>query len=158
MRIEDNFLDTIYFDFLYNKLLDNNFPWYFQNSKVVDNDNENQFTHLFFDMGKQTSNHVNIIEPLLKRLEVNEVFKAKVNFTYKQNVIRPHLYHVDIDYAKGNTAILYMNTNNGKTLFENGKEVDSVANRLVVFGNTLKHTGTTHTNSKYRIVLNINYK
>ena len=35
-----------------------------------------------------------------------------------------------------------MNTNNGKTLFENGKEVDSVANRLVVFGNTLKHTGT----------------
>ena len=55
MRIEDNFLDTIYFDFLYNKLLDNNFPWYFQNSKVVDNDNENQFTHLFFDMSKQTS-------------------------------------------------------------------------------------------------------
>ena len=101
MRIEDNFLDTIYFDFLHNKLLDNNFPWYFQNSKVVDNDNENQFTHLFFDMSKQTSNHVNIIEPLLKRLEVNEVFKAKVNFTHKQNSIRPYLYHVDIDYAKG---------------------------------------------------------
>ena len=51
-----------------------------------------------------------------------------------------------------------MNTNDGKTLFENNKEVNSVANRIVIFANSLKHTGTTHTNNKYRIVLNINYK
>ena len=51
-----------------------------------------------------------------------------------------------------------MNTNDGKTIFENQKEVDSLSNRIVIFGNSLKHAGTTHTNSKYRIVLNINYK
>ena len=42
------------------------------------------------------------------------------------------------------------------SIFKNGKEVESVANRIVVFANSLQHTGTTHTNTDYRIVLNIN--
>ena len=158
MRIEDNFLNDVYFNSLYQKLTDNYFPYYFQKSKVLDNDNNIQFTHLFFQKSKEVSDHTNLIKPLLEKLDVKEVFKAKVNFTFKEKVIRPFLYHVDVDYAKGNTAIFYMNTNNGKTLFKNGKEVESVANRIVVFANSLQHTGTTHTNTDYRIVLNINYK
>ena len=53
MRIEDNFLNDVYFNFLYQKLTDNYFPYYFQKSKVLDNDNNIQFTHLFFKNSKQ---------------------------------------------------------------------------------------------------------
>ena len=75
----------------------------------------------------------------------------------KENIIR-HGFHVDVptDYDS-KTAILYLNTNNGYTEFENGQRVESVANRLVVFDSALKHTGTTCTDQKRRIVLNLNY-
>ena len=38
-----------------------------------------------------------------------------------------------------------------------GDKVDSVANRLVYFPNTVRHAGTTTTNEKARYVVNINY-
>ena len=157
MRIEDNFLPDFIFEYLYNRLLNNNFPWYYQNSKVVSDDNEIQFTHLFYDKNEKKGN-IELLKPILKKLDVKTLIRAKVNLTLKEDNIRSFTYHVDIDYTKGNTAILYMNTNNGKTLFKNGKEVNSVANRMLIFANQLEHTGTTHTDTKYRIVLNINYK
>jgi len=157
MRIVDNFLPNLVFGFIYNSFLDNTFAWYHQDGKVGQ-DNEVQFTHLFVNDEKNLSDKINILQPILDKLEVKKLLKAKANLTLRENVVRPFKYHVDLDYTKGNTAILYMNTNDGKTLFENNKEVNSVANRIVIFGNSLKHTGTTHTNKKYRIVLNINYK
>ena len=55
------------------------------------------------------------------------------------------------------TSILYLNTNNGYTRFEDGTKVESVANRMVTFPNQMMHTGTTTTDSEYRLVLNLNY-
>tara|TARA_E500000318_G_scaffold101982_1_gene105913 strand:+ start:4163 stop:4639 length:477 start_codon:yes stop_codon:yes gene_type:complete len=157
MKIVDNFLPSFFFDFISERFLHRHFAWYFQKSKVTDDDGEIQFTHLFYDNNIELSKHINLLEPILKQLKVKKLLKAKVNLTLKEDIVRPFNYHVDIDYTKGNTAILYMNTNNGKTLFKNGKEVNSVANRMLIFANQLEHTGTTHTDTKYRIVLNINY-
>jgi hypothetical protein len=157
MRIVDNFLPNLIFNFIYDSFIDKNFAWYHQDGKVG-YDGEIQFTHLFVNNEKNLSDKISILQPILDKLEVKKLLKAKVNLTLKEDVIRPFKYHVDLDYTNGNTAILYMNTNDGKTIFENQKEVDSIANRVVIFGNSLKHAGTTHTNSKYRIVLNINYK
>ena len=50
-----------------------------------------------------------------------------------------------------------MNTNDGYTKFEDGTKVESVANRMVTFPNSMKHTGTTTSNSEYRLVINFNY-
>ena len=58
---------------------------------------------------------------------------------------------------KCKTAILYINTNNGITIFETGEEIKSEENKIVMFPSNLKHTGTTHTDEKVRVVLNINY-
>ena len=55
------------------------------------------------------------------------------------------------------TAILYINTNDGYTVFEDGTKIDSVANRICIFPYYLKHSGTTCTNANRRIALNINY-
>tara|TARA_Y100000385_G_C12945217_1_gene572994 strand:+ start:415 stop:963 length:549 start_codon:yes stop_codon:yes gene_type:complete len=52
--------------------------------------------------------------------------------------------------------IYYVNTNNGYTEFEDGQIVESVANRAVIFPNTLKHRGVSQTDTHYRAVINLN--
>ena len=65
--------------------------------------------------------------------------------------------HVDFDNFLGKTAIFYVNSNNGYTVFENGLKVDSQENRLVVFNSDLLHAGTTCTDQKIRCVINFNF-
>jgi hypothetical protein len=157
IKLIDSFVSDIFFDFFKERILNKDFPWYHQNSKVSDNDNEEQFTHLFYSKSKKQSDKIELLKPILDQLNVKEILKAKLNLTLKENTIRPFEYHTDIDYVKCNTAILYINTNNGKTLFKNGKIIESIANRIIIFPSQLEHTGTTHTNCKYRLVLNLNY-
>lgn len=52
--------------------------------------------------------------------------------------------------------VYYVNSNNGYTEFESGKIVESVANRAVIFPNTLKHRGVSQTDTHYRAVINLN--
>ena len=64
--------------------------------------------------------------------------------------------HVDVpDDCK--TSVFYINTNNGYAKFEDGTKIYSKDNRLITFNSQMKHCGTNTTDSKYRIVLNINY-
>ena len=66
--------------------------------------------------------------------------------------------HIDFGDVTGyKTAIYYVNSNDGYTKFETGEIVESVGNRLVIFDGRTKHCGSTHTNQKYRIVINFNY-
>ena len=78
----------------------------------------------------------------------------------------PSTYHVDIGDIKDEpkkleqwtTAILYVNTNNGYTKFEeDGSIVESVANRYIEFPANTRHFGTSCTDEKIRIVINYNY-
>ena len=55
------------------------------------------------------------------------------------------------------TGIFYLNSNNGSTVFKSGEEVQSQANRLVLFDSQLEHSGTSCTDERRRVVLNINY-
>ena len=55
------------------------------------------------------------------------------------------------------TSIFYINSNNGYTEFEDGTQVESVANRMISFSTNLKHRGTTCTDEKTRVVINFNY-
>ena len=55
------------------------------------------------------------------------------------------------------TSIYYVNSNDGYTEFKDGTIIESVENRLVIFPSDMRHTGTTCTNAKNRIVVNINY-
>ena len=59
--------------------------------------------------------------------------------------------------AKIKTGILYINSNDGYTKFENGKNIQSIENQFVEFDSTLKHTGSSSTDHDRRIVINLNY-
>jgi len=156
IKIIDNFLDIEYFIKLKNTFLDINFPWYFQKGKVFDFDGNFQCTHIFFQNNKINSNHFDLIEPILLKLNVKSLVKAKLNSTFKENIIKSFHLHTDVTFDCI-TAILYLNSNNGKTVFKNGEEIESIENRIVVFPSNLEHTGTTHTDTHYRMVLNLNY-
>jgi hypothetical protein len=155
IKIIDNFLNKKYFKFLNENFLNPFFPWYYQNGKAYENDNGFQHTHLFFDNNKINSHHFYLIEKLLTKLSVKSLVRIKLNMEPKNKVIKSYSFHKDND-CNCNTAILYMNTNNGKTLFKD-KKINSVENRIVIFNSNIEHTGTSTTNANYRMVLNLNY-
>ena len=67
-----------------------------------------------------------------------------------------HDPHVDIPWQhKG--AIFYVNTNNGVTVLEDGTEIESIENRLLLFDSSKEHSSTSCTDAKVRVNINFNY-
>lgn len=56
------------------------------------------------------------------------------------------------------TCLYYINTNNGKTILNDEIEVDSVANRLLVFDGLTPHCSTTCSDEKVRMNVNLNVR
>ena len=137
MKITDNFLDKSEFENINKTFHLSNFPWYFMPFKVHEGDDNYQFYHLFIAKGKVLSNHFDILHPILKKLGVKEILRIKANLTLKQKEHIQSDMHVDFKDCK--TAIFYLNTNNGYTLFDRGDEIPSQANRVVEFDSNLKH-------------------
>ena len=156
INVIENFLKKNDLNNLKNQFLSNTFPWYFQNFKVEKNDGDFQYTHLFFDNNRINSNYFGLIESFLSLLNIKSIVRIKLNLTTRTNKIKEFKFHTDFDF-NCKTAIFYLNTNNGKTIFKNKKEIESVENRIVIFPSNLEHTGTTHTDTLYRMVLNLNY-
>ena len=94
------------------------------------------------------------------KLNIERVDKFKANCNYKTTEQNTGWFHTDYDDGRKNemtTSILYMNTNNGGTKFEDGTFVNSVSNRMVTFDCSIKHAPVSCTDSNRRIVVNINY-
>ena len=172
MKVIDNFLEENDFIKIQNKFLSETCKWEWSN--VVENDNSFynfQFVHgvylptVLLKKGydpadifrKITIPEMPDIKPLLESLKTSAIIKIKVNLTTKTPTIIEHGFHIDHFFPKAKTAILYLNTCDGYTLFSNGDKVESVKNRIVIFDSNIPHTGTTVTNQQRRVVLNINY-
>ena len=169
-EVVDNFLPKEEFLAIKNLLLTNTFPWYYQNSKVG-YDNDMQFTHVMYEANPKWQDaeakklteifwknkfYVSV-DPLLRKLNINALIRLKANVTFRENAIRPFTMHTDNEYSTAMTAVYYINTTNGKTVFENDNEVLGIENRIVIFPAHMMHTGTSHTDEQTRTVLNINY-
>ena len=92
------------------------------------------------------------------KLNCKVLIKMKLNLNPRRSTVMEHGFHVDNDLPKAKTAVFYFNDNNGYTKFEKtGEKVYSKENRIVIFDNNLKHTGTTCTDTNRRVVMNINF-
>ena len=100
-----------------------------------------------------------ILADVYSKLNIAVLIKAKANFNIVTDEIIEHGLHIDVEQIAGicTTAILYLNTNNGYTIFEDGTKVESLANRLVKFPTGTKHSGTSCTDIRNRMVINFNY-
>ena len=136
-------------------------------NKLGEPDKDVQFSHTIYLDHNVTSNLFNVFQPLYDILDVRLFHRIKLTCNLRKNENRIlGRYHTDFNnkynlpHEDIKIAIYYLNSTDGKTLIkENDKvvEVDCEENSVVVFPNSLQHTGTTHTNSDFRYVLNINY-
>ena len=100
-------------------------------------------------------------DQIKRLLNIKNLFMIRTNCTIGQQEPKKGEWHTDLttNYVLENykVAILYLNSNNGGTEFEN-TFVESKVNRCVVAPMTMKHRQVWHTNSKLRYVMNINYE
>ena len=160
LEIIDNFLPSPLFSSLTKKFCSVDMPWYLQHEVSADNDGHIQMTHVIYNYSKPESIYFDLLKPLYFSLNVYSLTRCKVNLLFPTPTIIEHGYHIDIPDSPSNamSAVLYLNTNNGYTIFEDGKKVESVANRLVKFSNSMPHSGSTNScDAPYRMVLNIDY-
>ena len=158
IEIKDNFLKLDQFKHIQEILSGEYFPWYFNDYKVS-GDNKFQFVHRFYeqDEGGNLSSATQHLLPLFRTIGIRALIRAKSNLNIIDSKQTLDNFHCDYNEKGLMTAIFYINTNNGKTVFKNGEEVDSVENRLVIFPCYMEHTGKMQSDVKRRIVLNINY-
>ena len=177
MKIIDNFLLEEDFKVLEKTISSGNFCWRkstilngssFQPPKILNI----QFCHRFVTTHCETVEDVTIckekqsedyciVKPILDKIEYSELIRVKANLNVGELNPQPTGFHVDVGDGKnvqpGYTGIYYVNTCNGYTLFKDGTKVDSIANRMLIFDNQMKHSGVTCSDNKYRIVINFNW-
>ena len=166
-KVVDNFLNKNEFNHIKNVVCDPFFPWYFYpaisyekgKEHLIEKDlNQYQFTHMFYQHNKPNSNYFDSLLPLINKLGCKALVRIKANLNPYSSQLSESGYHIDFDYKNLKTAVYYINTNNGYTKFKkNNKKIKSLENRIVKFDSSLEHLGTNTTDSKRRIVLNINY-
>lgn len=167
IKIIDNFLEQTDFNNVKNILMGNSIDWSFQSS-ILRNDykyktsceekDNYQFIHRFYNFFEPTSDYYNCLFPFFhqSKLDPKALVRVKANLNPRTDTHVIHGYHRDLDFLC-KTAVYYVNTNNGFTVFSNGEKVESIANRIVIFNSNLMHSGSTCTDEKSRIVINFNY-
>jgi hypothetical protein len=164
IEIIDDFLEPGDFGHLQKTMIGAFFPWTI--SKIVDDNGNNhqrniQMVHMFYERLSPVDSSIELLYPVLQKVQPYALLKVKANFLLGTDKLVEHGMHIDVmdadDRPYLKTSILYMNTCNGYTLFEDGTKVESVRNRFVTFPNHTQHTGTTTTDADYRMVINFNY-
>ena len=169
VKVVDNFLPIFEFNPIKSQMESIDFPWYWQehsHGKIIENkfvgDNVPQLIHGFVEDGSASSHYYYFFKSssCFSKLNIERVDKFKANCNYKTIEQNTGWFHTDYDDDRKNemtTSILYMNTNNGGTKFEDGTFVNSVSNRMVTFDCSIKHAPVSCTDNNRRIVVNINY-
>ena len=168
VNIEDNFLELDDFYRLQSAMIRNpHFPWgyvdYVDYKDKVDILDTFQFEHWFYGLPiGPMSSEFSLIEPCLEIFNDFAMWRVKANLLTKTPKIVPNDYHVDTDLKphklkQWTNSILYVNTNDGYTEFEDGTKVESIENRMITFPADMKHRGTSCTDKKIRVVINFLY-
>ena len=167
MKIEvyDDFLDDEKFRWVQREMLGASINWNLGsilNPKVdtIDcNELENiQFTNYMYDDLQPKAPEYGIVEPFISdpRLGITALVRIKANLTMRTPKVITHGFHKD-GKCHHTSAIYYVNSNDGYTEFEDGTQIESIGNRLLVFDSQISHTGSTCTNSRVRCVINFIY-
>jgi len=164
IKVIDNLLDEHYFAKLQDQFMSPEVPWIYADNVIGEEDlrcdpkyNYQLALNIYRDFSPQ-SQAFEILHPIVTdpRLKMVGLFSIKANMNPATETIQEHGLHTDAMF-KCRTAVFFLNTNNGYTLFEDGTKVESVANRIVTFPSDMEHSGTSCTDEKRRLVINFNY-
>ena len=158
MIVKDNIIKEEDADYIESIFSGFYFPYFINQIVPPENTKDYQMTHIFYDNNKVTSDFFNILKPILDYLKPKALVRIKANLNHQQENINIHGYHVDYKYENLKTAVYYVNTNNGFTIFKkDNKKIISQKNKILVFDSNKEHSGTNCTDKPFRITLNFNY-
>lgn len=161
MKIIDNFLTQQEHRAIKDILLGRTFPWFYRDHKisneVIEHRYDAQFVHMFYDRPNSSSS-MTILSAIMKKLGNIELIRIKANLTTCTPDKLIYGFHIDTQEHDAITAIYYVNTTNGPTMFYDGTSVDCLENRMVLFDHKAIHSGISCTDSKSRCVVNLNFK
>ena len=140
-------------------MLSIDYRWYFGSGVADPEDIGNfQFIHKIHEGPYiDNPNDYQLVYPLMEVLQPQTILRIKANLLTKTPDHIVHGMHNDVIVPGSLTAVYYLNTNNGFTVFQDDDKVDSVANRMVIFRSNVPHSGATCTDEQRRVVININY-
>jgi hypothetical protein len=168
-KVTDDFLNQDDYLRIKDTMLAPNFPWYYNDGKsYADDDPRNtlggynfQFIHFFYNDFSPNSQYFEILQPLINKIDPLSIVRIKANLTTKTPEKLEGGWHTDYpaeSTPKGmRTAVFYVNTNDGYTKFLDGPTVESIGNRFLDFDPNILHTGANSTDTKARVLINLNY-
>jgi hypothetical protein len=156
MEIIDNFLDAATFSEFSEIVRGFDMPWYTNRGVASPYDGEIYFTHVLFKDLEARSDLFRFLQPFTDYAGVRALIRAKINLFPRTTEVTKHEMHTDFDYPH-NGMLFYINSNNGVTTLDDGTEIESVANRLVMFDSSAPHCSSTCSDEMFRITMNINY-
>lgn len=159
-KVVDWFFDEDYFKVLKETIMNKKFPWYYQETvndqhSSDDGDMQYYFEHVLYRNGPN-SPFYDLIDPLWDKLNIKSLMRVKANCYPGSQQLITHPAHQDFTF-KHTGAIIYLNTNDGKTILKDGTEIDSIENRVLFFDASEFHSSTNCTDKKARFNININY-
>ena len=173
IKIVDQYLNPKDHEQLQSIMLQREFPWTLaQKTGDMDMDGKSsdplntQLNHWFVDFrNAHYSPFFKYVLPIVNQQRIIGISRIKANLQLCTEKPIESDYHVDLSLRYGiadipephpTNIIYYVNTNNGYTEFETGEKVESVANRAVIFPNSVRHRGVSQTDTHYRTVINLN--
>jgi|9_EtaG_2_1085328.scaffolds.fasta_scaffold01580_1 hypothetical protein len=169
MIVIDDFVNQDHANYIHDRMIED-IPWWFNPSKSGSEDElyNYQFIHRFFSFQNGGySSAYDLVEPLVsainfKTYRITALSRIKGNFQPVMQERYKSQFHWDYHFKDEPdenmmVAIYYVNTNDGYTEFEDGTIIKSIANRLILFSNSIKHRGVSQLDTKHRIVLNFNF-
>ena len=146
-----------------------NFDWHLNNSVSKKNANDGcYFVHDFFPSWNRVSPEFVKFQPLIKAIKPKAVLRFRALLYPRNDSIEKHGWHrdyhklIDGKYRKVRGFLLYINSNNGKTILKNDNgdndiEIESIENRGLFFDAHEVHRSTSCSDMNYRCVIIINF-
>ena len=176
--VVDNFLPKYTFQRLQKYVLDTEFFWHWtENDYNVDDPSIKEIlkyddngtymlSHVLYTPHKATSDIFKAFYPITDSMNeycypINRPLKFKLNMYTNQGKHKHLAKHKDFyDMRKSQrfiTGVLGFTTDNGATVIGD-KEFKTKENTMVLFDGHLLHGGYTQTDTKRRVILNVNYE
>jgi len=158
----NNALPSNDFNAIIKQFFDGEVNWFFMPSTTTHKNDSDKpyFTHSLYNNNRINSEFYPLFVPVLDVLKIRSLVEMRVNLCMRQSEPIRSEYHVDKNWNDSKTAILYLNTCNGKTILnvnDNLVEVDCVANRMISFRTNIWHAGQFQTDTTRRMVVNLTY-
>jgi len=160
LQSHNNFLSESSFKVLKDIFFSQYTAWYYRDHQTKDDGFF--FGHDIFLKNLPCSNIYENLTPLLDKLCIKpeQLINIRANLLLKTQEHNYSDFHIDCQSnVPFTTAIFYINTNNGGTIFEeNNLEIKSEENKVITFDGNFKHKAKSQTDTDRRIVINFNWR